>query len=414
MLDSAKIRLDFPILNQLHDGKPPIYFDSSCMSLKPKQVVDAVTGYYSEYAACAERSDHWFATIVDSKVTEARDTVAQFIGAPNSDEIVFTYNTTHGINLLAHQFRQSTGKGIVIISDKEHNSNFLPWKMLADEGKITLDILPTNEENQIDHETLNETLKKYDSFSGKKLLSLVYTSNLDGVTFPLEEFFALGQQKGFMTHADVAQFIPHNKINVQNLHTDFITFSGHKMLGPTATGIFWGKHDYLQDMQPLLVGGGTPFDLTYDTVTFQKPPMRFEAGLQHYAGIIGLGAAVEYLSSLYESYGETAIAEHEQELNTYVTEQLLRMSEKISIIGPNDATLRSGIISFQVHGMDHHQVSYLLNDQANIMVRAGRHCVHGYCNSRSISGSVRASFYLYNTHEECDIFLETMERIVSL
>lgn len=409
MLDPAIIREDFPVLNQERNGQPPIYLDSACMSLKPRQVIEAQQAYYEQFTACSARSDHWFADETSKRVEHTRTRIAQLINA-QSNEIVFTRNTTEGINLLAHQFRTTTDN-VVIISDKEHNSNFLPWKQLEQEGQVVLEIIPTDDQGQLALDVLEAGLQKHEA-KQHKLVSLVGTSNLDGVTYPIDTVAALAKQYGFHIHIDAAQTIPHRPLNVRELDIDYVTFSGHKILGPTATGVFWGRRQLLEKMAPLIVGGGMAFDATYDHVTYQEPPARFEAGLQNYAGIIGLGAAVDYLQELFKT--PTAIEEHLHALNTYTSQKLLALSDRVRIIGPQDATARSGVLSFEVDGIDHHQVAYILNDQANIMVRAGRHCVQGYTNSRGIAGTIRVSFYIYNTQEECDTFLEVMEKIVRL
>lgn len=412
MLDMTKIRNDFPALQQKRNGEPPVYFDSACMSLKPQQVINAINEYYSTYSACAERSDHWFASATEEKVTQARQTIANYLNVA-TNETVFTHNTTEGINLLAFQFGRQDDN-VVIVSDKEHNSNFLPWLRLQKERKISLEIIPTNSDTGMNLEQLEAMLKKYQDKTGSKLVSTFATSNLDGSSNNISAIAALTKKYGFWFHLDAAQALPHRQIHPVKENIDFLTFSGHKMLGPTSTGVFWGKEELLNMFEPLIIGGGSPFDVRYDQATLQKPPMRFEAGLQHYAGIIGFGAAIDYLVSLGENHSVIAVSNHDEELNRYTSEKLLNLSDKITILGSPDASKRSSILSFTVKGMDHHQVSYLLNEQANIMVRAGRHCVHGYCNDHNILGTTRVSFYLYNTREECDTFLEVMERIVSL
>lgn len=409
MFDSRKIREDFPVLSQKRNNLPPIYLDSACMSLKPRPVIDAQQAYYEQFTACSARSDHWFASETSQKVEQTRTRIAQFLNS-QPQEIVFTKNTTEGINLLAYQFRTTTDN-VVIISDKEHNSNFLPWKRLEQEGHTVLVIIPTDEQGQLDLGALEAALQTHEA-KQHKLVSLVGTSNLDGVTYPIETIVALAKRFGFHIHIDAAQTIPHRPLDVQALGVDYITFSGHKILGPTGTGVLWGRQQLLEKMAPLVVGGGMAFDATYDNVTYQEPPARFEAGLQNYAGIIGLRAAIDYVQELLHI--PTVIEEHVQSLNTYTSQKLQALSDRVRITGPQDASARAGILSFEVHGIDHHQIAYILNDQANVMVRAGRHCVQGYTNSRDIAGTVRVSFYIYNTQEECDTFLDVMEKIMKL
>ncbi|MCA9390317.1 aminotransferase class V-fold PLP-dependent enzyme, partial [candidate division WWE3 bacterium] len=372
MTELEDLRSDFPIYTQQRNNKPPIYFDSACMTLRPESVINAIESYYREYSACAERSDHWFAELTEKKVQDAREAVSHFLQSL-PENVVFTRNTTEGINLLAFQFRRTPG-GVVIISDKEHNSNFLPWKQLEIEGLITLEIIPTTPDSGLDLEQLEQIVEKYTDINGPKLISVFHTSNLDGSENPISEIVSLAKKYGYQIHIDGAQGLPHKRFIPGQAQVDYLTFSGHKMLGPTGTGVFWATDDHLSQMQPMIIGGGTPLDATYDGFTLLKPPAKFEAGLQNYAGIIGLGAAVSYLDSLLEE-NPHCIHDHEVALNTYLTEHLIGLSDRITIIGPTDPSKRNGILSFSLKDMDHHQVSYLLNDQANIMIRAGRHCV---------------------------------------
>lgn len=399
MLNIEKIRKDFNILN---GEKAPIYFDNACMSLKPNTVLEAMSDYYNNFPACAGRSAHKLSIKVTKKVAETRSQIAKFINAKKDTEIIFTRNTTEGINLLANSFSFEKGD-VVLISDKEHNSNLIPWLKLKKEKGIEVKIIPSKEDNTFDLEKFKELIP------GVRLLSIVHTSNLDGVTNPVKEIIEIAHAHNALVFLDVAQSIAHQKIDVQKLGVDFLAFSGHKVLGPTGTGIFYSKQELLEKLNPFIVGGDTVEFSTYEDYKMLPAPQKFEAGLQDYAGIIGLGKAIEYLNNL--SYQE--IAEQELKLNSYITEELSKFP-KIKIIGPKDPAQRAGIISFYVEDFDVHQLAVMLDDIGNICVRSGRHCVHSYFESRNIKNSLRVSLYFYNTQEEAEKFISSLTKILRI
>lgn len=410
MTDLTKTRSDFPALRQIKNNKPPLYFDSACTSLKPQSVIDAVTRYYTEHTGCAGRSDHWFAEKTQQTVDETRALVGDYLNTKKTEEIIFTANTTAAINLLAYQLNQKGG--VVITSDKEHNSNFLPWLRLAQQEKIALEIIPTTLPNgQTDMARLEDCLKKHADNTGFKLLTIHHVSNLDGSVQDIVKLSTLAHTYGFFIHLDAAQSAPHMKIDVQGNNIDFLSFSGHKALGPSGTGVLYGKEELLATFEPITIGGGTPLDVNYDSFQLAYTPQRFEAGIQHYAGITGLGEAMTYLTDLYETED---VLSHALHLNTYLTQQLTQISDRIHIIGSAEAKNRPTILSFTLDGMHHQQVAHLLNERANIMVRAGRHCVHAYCNANNIAGTVRVSFHVYNTEKECAVFVDTLSEIVRI
>ncbi|MFA5894783.1 MAG: cysteine desulfurase [Candidatus Shapirobacteria bacterium] len=390
-------RKDFSILT----NNKWVYFDNACQSLRPQAVIDAITEYYQEYPACSGRSMHSLATKVTQKCDEARTIVSKFIGAKRKEEIIFTRNTTEGINLIAHSLELQTGD-VVITSDKEHNSNLIPWQMLVKKIGIVHKIIPSNSDN-----TFN--LKAFEmAMSGKvKLVSMGFTSNLDGVTIPASEIIRIAHKHGSLVLLDAAQTAPHQKIDVSNLDVDFLAFSGHKMLGPSGMGVLYGKYNLLEKLSPFMVGGDTVSSSTYTSHEFLPPPEKFEAGLQDYAGIIGLGEACKYITKI----GFLEIEKHEHELNAYISQELLKIPN-LKIIGPQNSSLRSGIISFYIEGIDHHQIALILNQSANIMVRSGQHCVHSWFNDRQIKGSVRVSVYFYNTIEDARLFVESLKKVL--
>src|SRR3989344_2653240 len=401
MLDINKIRADFSVLSS-KSGKPPVYLDSACMSLKPNQVVEAMNDYYFNFPACAGRSAHKMGDKATKKVKEARELVAKFINAKSEKEIVFTRNTTEGINLLANSLGLVKGD-IVLISDKEHNSNLIPWLLLRDKIGIEVKIISSNADGGFNLDNFSKLI------SGVKLVSIVHTSNLDGVTNPAKEIIEIAHKNGALVCLDAAQSIPHRKIDVQDLDVDFLAFSGHKMLGPTGTGVFYGKAEFLEKLSPFLVGGDTVEFSTYDSYKMLPAPEKFEAGLQNYAGIIGLGEAVKYLSQ----FDFKDVAEHELKLNSYITTELKKISG-INIIGPEDPKLRSGIINFYIEGTDMHKFVIMLDEMANIEIRSGQHCVHSWFADKKIYNSARVSLYLYNTIEEAEAFITNLKKIIEI
>ncbi|MFZ3011453.1 MAG: cysteine desulfurase [Minisyncoccia bacterium] len=401
MLDINKIKNDFKILNQ-PEGKIPVYLDSACMSLKPDSVVEAMNDYYFNFPACAGRSAHKLGDKATQKIKEARELVARFINAKTEKEIIFTRNTTEGINLLANSFGFVKGD-VVLVSDKEHNSNLVPWLLLRDKIGIEVKIIPANGDGTFNLDNFSKLI------FGAKLVSIVHTSNLDGVTNPAKEIIEIAHKNNVLVCLDVAQSIPHRKIDVQDLDVDFLAFSGHKMLGPTGTGIFYGKKELLEKLSPFLVGGDTVEFSTYDSYKMLPVPEKFEAGLQNYAGIIGLGEAVKYLSQF--DYKDIAL--HELKLNTYITGELRKISQ-IKIIGPEDPTLRSGIVNFYIEGTDMHKFVIMLDEMANIAIRSGQHCVHSWFADKKIYNSARVSLYLYNTIEEAEVFITNLNKILKI
>jgi len=394
-----EIRADFKILN---GDKKPIYFDSACMSLKPNSVVEAVNDYYYNFPACAGRSSHKLGEEVTRKVRETRLAVSKFINADSEREIIFTRNTTEALNLLANSLDLQKGD-VVLITDKEHNSNLIPWLILKEKKGIEIRIIYSKEDNTFD-------LEKFSQFvQGAKLVSIVHTSNLDGVTNPVKEIIEIAHKNNALVILDAAQSIPHRKIDVKDLDVDFLAFSGHKMLGPTGTGVLYGKYKLLEKLSPFIVGGETVEYSTYETYKMLPAPEKFEAGLQNYAGIIGLGEAVKYLGKI----GFDNIAEHELKLNAYITNEILKIP-KIKIIGPKEPEKRSGIINFYIDNTDMHQVALMLDNMANIAIRSGQHCVHSWFNNKKIENSARVSLCFYNTMEEAELFIINLKKIVKI
>ena len=399
-MNLSEVRKDFPLLNPPAGQKQVIYLDSACQSLRPRQVIDAVTNYYVRYSACSGRSMHQLAAAVTNQCDEARTQIARFIGAARKEEIVFTRNTTEGINLVANSLELHPGD-VVLITGKEHNSNLIPWQMLVKKVGIRLQILPPQPDGTFDMAAYEKALA-----TPVKLVSFGYSSNLDGVILPAEKIVKLAHSHGALVLLDAAQTAPHHKINVRALDVDFLAFSGHKLLGPSGTGVLYGKYKLLEALSPFLVGGDTVATSTYETCEFLPVPEKFEAGLQDYAGIIGLGEAVRYVQEL----GFDAIQKQELLLNRCLTDGTVDIPG-FHLIGPADPALRGGIFTFYVDGIDSHRIALMLDQMANICVRSGQHCVHSWFNEHQIKGSVRASVYFYNTQEEAELFVENLKKI---
>lgn len=405
-MDVEKIRADFPVLQTRLKGKPIIYFDNACMALRPTQVIEAMNEYYYKYPGCAGRSIHKIGNMVTEAYEHARKRMAKFIGAKSDKEIVFTRNTTEGLNLVANAFDFSSGD-VVLTSDREHNSNLLPWQLLAKRKGIKHEIIFSAEDMTFD---LGEFERKVKDIGDKlKLVSIVHTSNLDGYTIPIKEVIEIAHAAGTLVMVDGAQSVPHKSIDVRKLDVDFLAFSGHKMMGPSGIGVLYGKYDLLDKLQPFIIGGDTVKDTTYDSCIMLNPPEKFEAGLQNYASAMGMAAAADYL----EKVGLENVAAHETRLNEIITEGIKGI-KGLGIIGPADSKMRGGIISFNIKGMFPHDIAIMLDDTTNIMIRSGAHCVHSWFNARGIRGSARASLYLYNTKEEAETFIEKLKEIAQL
>jgi cysteine desulfurase/selenocysteine lyase len=400
-LDVDKIREDFPVLRKPIGGKLPIYFDNACMTLRPVQVVKAMNDYYENFPACGGRSLHKFGLKVTRLCDEAREKVKNLIGAEASNEVVFTKNATEAINLVANSLGLKKGD-TVLTTDFEHNSNLVPWLVLSEKIGIKHLVVKSNDDTTFDTSEFEKSMKR-----SVRLVSMVHTSNLSGVTIPAKKIIEVAHESGALVMLDGAQSAPHMKIDVKDLDVDFFAFSIHKMCGPSGIGVLYGKHEELKKLKPFITGGDTVSDTHYDSYTLLEPPQRFEAGLQNYAGIIGAGSAADYIANI----GPSEIENHEITLNEAMAEQLADV-DGLTLIGPRDPKLRRGIFSFNVKGMNPHDVAMILDEIANIMIRSGRHCVHSWFNAHGLEGSARASLYFYNTLDEVRIFTDTLKQVI--
>ncbi len=399
-MNVKKIRASFPILSRKIDGKPITYFDNACMTFKPKQVVEAMNDYYYNISACAGRSIHKLGAEATIKYEEAREKIQTFINAKESKEIIFTKNATECINLVARSLPLKKGD-VVLTTDKEHNSNLIPWHLQKQLRKISHTVVESKKDNSFNLEIFEQMMSKK-----VKLVSMVHASNLDGYTIPAREIIKIAHDYGALVLLDGAQSAPRKPIDVQCLDADFFVFSAHKLLGPTGFGVLYGKSQMLKELSPFIVGGNTVEKSTYDSFMLLPPPEKFEAGLQDYAGAIGTATAVDFITKI----GKENIEKHEYDLNRFITDNL-RDIPGVNIIGPLDPKLRGSIITFTIKNYEPHDIAMRLDD-ANIMCRSGVFCVHSWFNAHHINGAVRASLYLYNTKDECEIFLRTLREIV--
>jgi cysteine desulfurase / selenocysteine lyase len=437
----TKIREDFPALHVQRNGKPPIYFDNACTTLVPRPVIQSMDDYYTGFPGCGgARSRHWFAEEVNDRIEGnpekgikgSRRIIMEFINARSEKEIIFTQNASHAINIVALGFKFQPGD-VVLLTDKEHNSNLLPWLRLQNKGIIKVEHISSDASDDDGNFNLEEYKDKLEK-QKVKLVSLAYTSNLTGYTVPAPEIIKMAHAHGAKVLLDAAQTISHQTIDVQALGVDFLAFSIHKICGPRGVGILYGRQELLGQavhekddpegsIEPCLLGGGTVGDTTYNNYALLEPPERFEVGVQNYPGQIAAGTAVEYLQKI----GIDKIKEHISALNEYLTGELLsRYGDTgwFTILGPEDPLQRGGILTFEIRRPNAVGIAEDLSDRANIMIRDGVFCVHSYLNFKNGEGwmrprqpsehrmTYRISLYFYNTLNECRIFLDTLHEIL--
>jgi len=395
-----KIRDDFPALRQKFNGMPVIYFDNACATLTPSCVVEAMRDYYYEYPGCYGRSAHKFSTKTDENCREARKKIAGLIHA-GQQEIVFLKNTTEGINLVANSLGFKDGD-VVLTTEMEHNSNFLPWRLLSKNKGVIHKLIPLKSDFSVDLEKFREMID-----DRVKLVSVFYTSNVTGVTNPVKDIIDISHRHKALTLLDAAQAVQHRAVDVKGLDADFIAFSAHKMLGPRGVGVLYGKSRLLDSLPQIIVGGDSAEDVTFNSFLPSKPPGKFEAGLQNYPGMIGSGVAADYLTRV----GVDLISRQEYRLNCLLTEEIKKI-KNIILIGPPEPDLRSNILNFIIEGMDSNEAARMLDATSNIMVRPGMHCAHSWYNKEVVPPSIRLSFGFYNTEEEARSFIKSLKEII--
>ena len=396
-LDAYKIRQDFAILDQVVNDEPLVYLDNAATTQKPQVVLDALMTYYHEDNANVHRGVHTLAERATAAYEASREKLRQFINAKSTKEVLFTRGTTTGLNWVGRFAEQVLEPGDeVVISIMEHHSNIIPWQEACKKTGAKL-VYAYLKDGQLDMEDLaNKITEK------TKFVSLAQVSNVLGCINPVKEIAKLAHQVGAYMVVDGAQSAPHMAIDVQDLDCDFFTLSGHKMLGPTGIGVLYGKEEILNQMNPIEFGGEM-IDFVYEQeATWKELPWKFEAGTPNIAGAIALGAAVDYLSNL----GMENVHAYEQELVDYVLPKLQAI-EGLTVYGPEDPSQHAGVIAFNIDGLHPHDVATAL-DYEGVAVRAGHHCAQPLINHLGISSAARASFYIYNTKEDCDKLVEAI------
>ncbi len=411
-LNVNTIRKDFPALHQLKDGKPIIYADSACMALKPQQVIDALVSYYTEYTACAGRSPHAFSLKTTRLYDDARKDLANFINAKNPAEIIWVRNTTEALNLGSNLKLDGKSVGTIITTSESHNSNLVKWVRLQNLGKINLEIMEIPLTGNFDLEEFTDIVGKCEE--GNFLASLNHTSNVTAGHIPEEEIAKIVHEKDGILQLDAAQSFPHRPIDVQKMGVDLFAASMHKACGPTGMGFLYGRYDLLEEIEPLILGGETVSDVHYPhEIKLLNPPAKFEAGLQNYAGAIASGATVRYLTSI----GMDKIEAYEKLLSrTMISGLKESFGDKIQILGPEDPEKRASLAAIDLKGqVNPHEVAILMDEMSNIFLRSGFHCTHAFHHEKHLDvGTLRPSWYLYNTVEEVTIFIETLQEIFDI
>jgi cysteine desulfurase / selenocysteine lyase len=402
-LDIERIRKEFPILDQEINGKKLVYLDNAATTQKPKVVIDAISNYYSGYNANIHRGIHHLAEKATAAFEKSRNAIKEFINAESTDEVVFTYGTTDGINLIAQTYGRKFLKAgdEIIISTMEHHSNIVPWQMLCEENGCKLKVIPIFDNGELDIEAYKNLLTEK-----TKIVSVVYASNALGTINPIQEIIKEAHKVGAIMIVDAAQAVSHITIDVQALEVDFLCFSAHKLYGPTGMGALYGKRELLDKMPPWRGGGEMIKEVTFEKTTYNELPYKFEAGTPNIADVIGITAAIDYVNNL----GRENIARYENELLKYATEAMIQIPG-LKVIG--NAENKVSVLSFIIDGIHPQDIGVLLDQQA-IAIRTGHHCTQPLMKRFGIDGTSRASFAVYNTKEEIDWLVEGITKVKRL
>ena len=402
-LNALEIAKDFPILGRsIRDGKKLVYLDSGATSQKPNSVIDAESNFYRFHNAAAHRGAHQLAEEATTAMENARQTVADFIGA-SVDEVVFTKSATESLNLVAYamgnaaagnRFHLNSSNSIVV-TEMEHHANLIPWQQLAARKGASLKWFEVTPEGRLDLSNINSIITE-----GTKVVALTHQSNVLGTIVPLQEIVRRAHEVGAVVVLDACQSVPHMKVDLKELGVDFLAFSGHKTVGPTGVGIFWGRAELLSELPPFLTGGSMIESVTMTNATWAPAPRKFEAGVPNMAQAVGLGVALEYLTSV----GMDEIHKHEVELTRYGIEKMSEI-EDLKIIGPRDLEMRGGTLSFTVGEIHPHDLGQYLDSQG-IAVRTGHHCAWPLTRKLGVPATTRASFYLYNSKSDVDSLID--------
>jgi cysteine desulfurase/selenocysteine lyase len=408
VLDPYKIRQDFPILKRKINNHPLIYFDNAATTQKPKQVIDAIKEFYENYNANVHRAIHTLSQESSELYENAHEEVAKFINADGMKEIIFVRGTTEAINLVAYAWGLHNLKreDEVLVTLMEHHSNIVPWEMLSKINGFQVKYVEVNDDGTLNYESLENAIS-----DKTKIVCLAHVSNVTGVINDVKRVAKIAHEYAALVLVDAAQSVPHLPVDVKDLDIDFLAFSGHKMLGPTGIGALYGKREILEEMEPFHGGGSMIKDVTFNTMTgrcsvsLNDLPWKFEGGTPNICGGIGLMAAVRYLKDV----GMENVKEHEGILTEYAIGRM-QECEKVKIYGPEDASLKCGILPFGVEGLSSHDVALFL-DSYGIMIRSGFHCAQPLHEKFRLKSSARASFYIYNTREEIDRLIEALKEI---
>ena len=400
--DVTAIRQEFPILKQSIGKYPLVYLDNGATTQKPQVVIDRITNYYTNENANIHRGVHHLSQVATEAYEQARISIQKHINAKNSFECIFTKGTTDSINLVAHSFGKLLQKGDeIIISALEHHSNIVPWQFLVEEKGVVLKVIPMNQAGELDLEAYKSLLS-----DKTKLVSVTHVSNALGTINPIEKMIELAHQVGAYFLVDAAQSLQHFKVDVQALDCDFMAFSGHKIFGPTGVGVLYGKEELLNQLPPYQGGGDMIKTVTFEKTTYNGLPHKFEAGTPNIVGGIALGTAFDWLDQL----DLDAVQTYENDLLDYATTEILKINN-VTIYG--QAKHKSSVISFLVDGLHPYDIGTLLNQQG-IAVRTGHHCTQPIMDFYGIPGTIRASFSLYNTKEEVDLFITALKRAITM
>ncbi len=399
-LDVERIRKDFPILERTYHGKPLVYLDSAATSQKPRQVIEALTDYYERHNANIHRGVYALAEEATAMYEAARERLARFIGAPDSACVVFNRGTTESTNLVAHGYgRKFLREGDeILLSVMEHHSNLVPWQFTAQATGATLKFIPLAEDGTFDLSGLDSLLTER-----TKIVAVTGSSNVLGTLPPIQRLAQAAHTVGAVILVDGAQLVPHVPVAVTDLDIDFLTISGHKMLGPTASGGLYGRRELLERMDPFLGGGEMIMEVFPERSTFKEPPWKFEAGTMNIGQEIGLATAIDYLDGL----GMAAVREHEKDLTRYAIQRLTEVGARV--FGPTDVEARGGAVSFWYKDIHPHDLAQVLDTEA-VCIRAGHHCAQPLMRILGVPATARASFYVYNTHEEVDLLVEALRK----
>lgn len=399
MYDLNKVRADFPILSRQVYNRPLVYLDNAATTQKPRKVVDAITEEYYSVNANVHRGVHFLSQQATQLHEEARERVRQFINARSIEEIVFTRGTTESLNLIASSLGESFREGDeIIVSELEHHSNIVPWQFLVERKGVVLKVIPLLPDGSLDLEAYERLFTPR-----TRLVSVAHVSNVLGTVNPIGQMARTAHAHGALFVADGAQSVPHFRVDVQELDCDFLTFSGHKIYGPTGVGVLYGRERLLEQMPPYQGGGEMIAKVTFVKTTYERLPYKFEAGTPDFIGTHALAVALDYVDEI----GLDAISEHEHELTRYAMEQLSAIPD-IRFFGTTPD--KDAVISFLVGNIHHLDMGTLL-DRLGVAVRTGHHCAQPLMDHYGVEGMVRASFAMYNTRDEIDSFVEAVDRV---